>query len=148
MKMKRIVTAAAVLFTTTGLHAQPAYDPFHDSYFINELNKNITILIFFAIIGIFVIAFMRVTFDHRLKAKMIEKGVSENLAAQFLRSNTRNMKNEAIKWFCIFTGLGTGLLIVNLFQPYGLHSLAILSFSIAAGFLGYYLFSRRSEKAE
>lgn len=146
--MKRILTAAAVIFTTTGLHAQPAYDPFHDSYFINELNKNITILIFFAIIGIFVIAFMRVTFDHRLKAKMIEKGVSENLAAQFLRSNTRNMKNEAIKWFCIFTSLGVGLLVVTFFQPYGLHSLAILSFSIAAGFLGYYLFSRQSEKTE
>jgi hypothetical protein len=148
MKMKRIATAAVVIFATTNLHAQPAYDPLHDSYFINELNKNVTILIFFALIGVFVIALMRVTFDHRLKAKMIEKGVSENLAAQFLRSNTRNMKNEALKWFCIFSSLGAGLLIVNLFQPYGLHSVAILSFSIAAGFLGYYLFSRRSEKAE
>lgn len=144
MKMKKIITVIAVLFTSTALQAQQEYNALRDSNFINEVFKNATILFLFSMIGVFVITIMRLSFDHRLKTKMIEKGVSENLAAQFLKSNTRNLKNEAVKWFFIFAGIGIGLGIVGLFQPYGVHSLAIIALSISAGFLAYYLFIRRA----
>jgi hypothetical protein len=144
MKMKKIITIIAVLFTSTALQAQQGYNALQDSYFVAEVFKNATILFLFSMIGVFVITIMRLSFDHRLKTKMIEKGVSENLAAQFLKSNSRNLKNEAMKWFFIFAGIGVGLGIVRLFQPYGVHSLAIIALSISAGFLAYYLFIRRA----
>jgi hypothetical protein len=42
----------------------------------------------------------------------------------------------------MFASIGVGLILVRLIQPFGLHSLAILAFSIAAGFGAYYYFSR------
>jgi hypothetical protein len=47
---------------------------------------------------------------------------------------------------CYFSRLGAGLMIVNYTQPLGIHSLAIMAFSISLSFLGYYFFIRQAGK--
>jgi hypothetical protein len=46
----------------------------------------------------------------------------------------------------MLAAIGAGLLMVSWVRPFGLHSLAILAFSVAAGFGAYYYFSRQKEK--
>ena len=52
------------------------------------------------------------------------------------------------KWFAMLAGTGVGLTLVNYTMPLGVHSIAIMSFSIAASFLGYYLFIRKTREGE
>jgi hypothetical protein len=48
----------------------------------------------------------------------------------------------------MLAGTGVGLTLVNYTMPLGVHSIAIMSFSIAASFLGYYLFIRKTREGE
>ncbi|HMG66584.1 MAG TPA: hypothetical protein VK588_02825, partial [Chitinophagaceae bacterium] len=51
-------------------------------------------------------------------------------------------QNYTLQWFFMLAAIGVGLVLVKIIQPFGLHSLAILAFSIAAGFGSYYYFSK------
>ena len=84
--------------------------------------------------------------DNRLKARMIEKGVSDKVVEQLLQPDGKDVKGQAMKSFLLLSGIGLGLTIINFFLPIGIHSIAIMSFSIALSFLGYYYFLKRSEK--
>ena len=95
---------------------------------------------------LFILTILKRVMDHRLKNKIIDKGIPENLVASVLQPGTEKDRDINIKWCAILTGLGLGLTIVYNQQPLGIHSLAIMSFCIAASFLGYFLFLRFSEK--
>ena len=96
---------------------------------------------------LFIINIMKRIFEHRLKNKIVDKGISENIAHSILDTRTaEDNKNANIKWFSILAGIGIGLIGVNYTQPLSFHSLAIMSFSISLSFLGYYFFTRKTEK--
>jgi hypothetical protein len=76
----------------------------------------------------------------------VEKGIPENIASSILQTSPNENRNINIKWFALLTGLATGLTIIYYTLPLGIHSLAIMAFCIAAGFLGYYFFLKRSDK--
>ena len=42
--------------------------------------------------------------------------------------------------------IGAGIFLVSWIRPFGLHSLAILALSMAAGFGAYFYFSRQTDK--
>jgi len=46
----------------------------------------------------------------------------------------------------VLTCIGIGLLIIDATLPLGIHSVAIMAFSIALSFLGYFMYIRRSDK--
>ncbi len=95
----------------------------------------------------FIINMMKRIFEHRLKNKIVDKGISENIAQSILDNRTtEDNKNANIKWFSILAGIGIGLIGVNYTQPLSFHSLAIMAFSISLSFLGYYFFTRKTEK--
>ncbi len=95
----------------------------------------------------FIINIMKRIFEHRLKNKIVDKGISENIAQSILETKTtEDNKYANVKWFSILAGIGIGLTGVNYTQPLGFHSLAIMAFSISLSFLGYYLFIRNVEK--
>ena len=94
----------------------------------------------------FFINVLRRIFEHRLKNKIVDKGISETMAQSILETKSGEDKNANIKWFAILAGIGLGLTGVNYTQPLGFHSLAIMAFSISLSFLGYYLFTRNSGK--
>ena len=92
---------------------------------------------------LFILAILKRILDNRLKNKIIDKGIPENIVSSILQTNPKEDRNLNIKWFAILTGLGIGLTIINYTLPLGFHSLAIMAFSIAASFLGYYLFAKK-----
>ena len=92
---------------------------------------------------LFILAILKRILDNRLKNKIIDKGIPENIVSSILQTNPKEDRNLNIKWFAILTGLGIGLTIINYTLPLGFHSLAIMAFSIAVSFLGYYLFAKK-----
>jgi drug/metabolite transporter (DMT)-like permease len=95
---------------------------------------------------VFILAILKKLMDFRLKNKIVEKGIPENIIASILQTNPQEDLNVSIKWFAILAGLGIGLTIINFTQPLGIHSLAIMAFSISLSFLGYFLFVKHLKK--
>jgi len=141
--MKKLSVLAVVLLSSVMVHAQRFDD--RSIGIIEEITRSIIILFGMSLIGSFILIIFRQILDHRLKNRMLEKGASDELAAQFLRPDVKDVKKQTMKWFIIFLCIGAGFLFIDATQPIGLHSIAILCFCIALGYLAYYLFVRKME---
>ena len=134
--MKRIYTTAIILALCISAKAQNS-DPSIDaqmkwsSYLLFE---RLLTLAFFATTILYLI---KMILDDRIKNKLIEKGASDALVAQLLQPAAKDTRNIIIKWVCILSSSGIGLLLVSHFRPLGIHSLAIIILSLAGGFLAY-----------
>lgn len=139
--MKKIITVATLLLTSTFIQAQSS-----GNYYSDPVVFNICATIFVvALFMIFILTILKRMLEYRLKNKIIDKGVPESAVSSILNLNNSENKNINIKWFSLLAGVGIGLIIVNYTQPLGIHSLAIMSLSISASFLGYYFFTRRTD---
>lgn len=144
--MKKLISLTALLALSSICNAQNFYQ-FPDGSSITRQLFDIPAMILVVYLFIMLILnIIKSSMDHRLKSKMIEKGVSEKIVEQFLQPGNQDSKSQSIKWFLILSGIGAGLTTINFFLPIGIHSIAIMSFSIALSFLGYYYFLKRSEK--
>jgi hypothetical protein len=108
-------------------------------------NISATILVV-ALFMIFILSLVKKILAHRLRKKIIEKGIPENLAASILNQNSDHEGDTNLKWFAILTGISIGLILVHYSLPLGIHSLAILSLCIALSFLGYFLYIKKTKK--
>lgn len=143
--MKKIYITTTTLLIVTVASAQTE-DKFGDGALKFE---SLHIFAAFANIALFATAiyiFVKLLLDNRIKNKLLDKGAPEDLAMQLLQPAIKNDKAITIKWVCILTGLGIGLLIAYYTQPLGIHSIAIMCLSLAASFLGYFIFIRNSDK--
>lgn len=115
---------------------------------VNNINYIEAIMPIFAIAPIVLLTIYLTKFilDHRLRNKIIDRGISEQLAASILEKNEANRKDESIKWALLFMGLGTGLLIAYYTKPFDIHSLAIMAFSLAASYLGYFFYQKKQKQ--
>ncbi len=152
--MKKTLTIAAALLIFSALSANAQSYVLPGESLLNDRNFMeipATILAIY-IIGKFLLSLIRMFLDQRIKTKLIDRGLPENMVSQFLPAvqTSRSSLNRiaAIKWFSILTGIGIGLLLIGLFQPWSIISLAIMCFSVAFGFLVYYFFSRKLEEPE
>lgn len=96
---------------------------------------------------LFLISIVRLVLDNRLKVKMIEKEVSENVAEQMLQPTKINNRSQAFKWVMLLAGTGIGLGLVSINLPFGIHSIAILACCLSLSYLGYFIYLRRSENS-
>ena len=140
--MKKLIVIATVCSVSFTANA-------HDGVLeINEEMLQVAAAVF--VVGMFmyfIINIMKRILEHRLKNKIVDKGISENMAQSILATRpTEDNKNANIKWFAILAGIGLGLMGVTLTRPFGFHSLAIMAFSISLSFLGYYFFIRNAQK--
>ncbi len=140
--MKKIISIATVITSPFLVNAQTTNTPYIDKDIFNICASIFVVGLFM----IFILVIIKRLMDYRLKNKIVDKGISENIASSILQTNPKEDRNINIKWFAILTGLGVGLTIVYYTQPLGIHSLAIMAFCIAASFLGYYFTIRQSEK--
>ena len=140
--MKKILSLAAVVATPFVACAQDGYSTEFDRK-IFEICATIFVVGLFMI---FILTIMKRILDHRLKNKILERGITDSVALSILQTNPNENRNINIKWFAILAGLGAGLTIVNFTRPLGVHSLAIMSFCIAVSFLGYFYYLKQSEK--
>jgi 1,4-dihydroxy-2-naphthoate octaprenyltransferase len=144
--MKKTITAVIILLSSFAAEAEDSFDPFKDRQLIFDITNIIAILTVVYMISSFILQIIRQNFDYRIKSKVIEKGTSENIVQQLVQPNKKNPRNTLVQWFFILAGIALGFTIINLTRPFGLHSLAIMAFCIAAGFAGAYFFIRRSDK--
>jgi len=145
MKMKKLLAGAIIFFTPFVLHAQ---DDLRLGDGINigaEYVRIITAIFVLYLMITFIITIIKSILDFRLKSKMVDKGVSDKVVEQFLQPQNKDAKTQAIKAFLILAGIGVGLTAINFTSPIGIHSFAIMAFSIALSFLGYFYFIKRSE---
>ncbi|SFW35188.1 hypothetical protein [Chitinophaga sancti] len=104
----------------------------------------IPFLFLFVLIAVFLVIVIRSILDYRFKIKMVEKGVSENLAVQLL-SKPKQPRQTTMKWAILLGGTGLGVLLVALNGRLDIYSLAIMLFALSASFLGYYIYVVKSE---
>lgn len=140
--MKKIISIAAVIATPFVVIAQNTTTPTIDKGIFNAIASIFVVALFM----LFIFAILKRLLDNRLKNKIVDKGIPENIAASILQTNPKEDRNINIKWFSILAGIGIGLTIINYTLPLGFHSLAIMAFSISFSFLGYYFFIKQSEK--
>jgi hypothetical protein len=141
--MKKIITIIAAGLVSFTVNAQGDLD----MEFRPEVFRGVAAIFVVGMFMYFIINIMKRIFEYRLKNKIVDKGISENIAQSILATQTpEDNKYANVKWFAILAGIGLGLIGVNYTQPLGFHSLAIMAFSISLSFLGYYFFTRNAGK--
>lgn len=139
--MKKIVAGTALFLVPLALCAQP------DRLNSREFSDFLTvpgILFVIYLIWLFILTIIRWHLDHRLRAKLIEKGVSETIVEQFLQPRIKDIKAQALKWALILAGVGVGLMVVYYTLPLDIHSFGIMAFSLALSFLGYFYYLKQT----
>lgn len=137
--MKKMISIVTVTGTPFFVNAQNTGTLVIDKEIFNICASIFVVGLFM----IFILAILKRMMDFRLKNKILEKGIPENVALSILQTNPKDDRNINIKWFAILTGVGAGLTIIYYTLPLGIHSLAIMSFCIAASFLGYFFFLKQ-----
>lgn len=140
--MKRIISLMTVIAMPFMASAQD------NGYYFDRSSFNVCATIFVIILFMaFILLILKHIFDFRLKNKIVDNGIPENIIASILQTKPKEEDgNVNVKWAAILAGLGLALIIIYYTQPLGIHSLAIMSLSISASFLGYYFFNKHSEK--
>jgi hypothetical protein len=99
-------------------------------------------LVGFYLLCSFVLAIVRTVLNYLLKRQIVASAVSETVVGRLL-PGPQAEQNKLVKWIALLLSTGTGLALCNWYLPLGIHSVIILIFSTALGFLAYYLFLRR-----
>jgi len=139
--MKRIRTIIVLLFFSVTANAQTTYVFSNDRGMSTEFMRSVFITIVLCIICGFILSLIRLILNDQLKRKMLEKGVPGEVIASMLPR--KNELTIAIKWFSVLVAVSAGLLIVTATAPLGMHSIAIMTFCVALGFLGFYIWAKR-----
>jgi drug/metabolite transporter (DMT)-like permease len=143
--MKKIIVMClgAITIAPSTAIAQDSYSNQNNG--LNMEVFNITATIFVVIlVMIFILTILKRMLEFRLKNKIADKGISESIASSILQAEAKVDSTINIKWFFLLAGMGAGLTIVNYTLPLGIHSMAIMSFSIALSFLGYHYYLKRT----
>ncbi len=145
--MKKISLTTAILLFFLAAQAQPQgdFDPFKDRDFLFDALHICTILFAIYLVSSFLLQLFKSGISYRLKNRMLDKGTEENIVRELLLPEKKENKNYILQWFFMLIALGVGLLLVGFTRPFGLHSIAILAFSIAAGFGSAYYFTKQKD---
>jgi FtsH-binding integral membrane protein len=140
--MKKAFIAIAILTSSIAAFAEDKPEPLINRELVFDLIHACLFLLVIYLISSFILQLVRQNFDFRLKSRILEKGTAENIVGQLVQPEKTNPRNTLLQWFCALIGIAVGFTIMNFTQPLGLHSLAIMAFSVAAGLGIYYLFTR------
>lgn len=133
-----IITSA----TTCAAHAQNNNIPTIDK----DIQVMIGMIIGIAFISFTILSILKLWMRYRLKNKLIDNGLSENIINSILQEGNNSNKNSNLKWFVILAGVGIALTIINYTLPLGIHSIAIMTFCISASFLIYFFYLKHTDK--
>jgi Mn2+/Fe2+ NRAMP family transporter len=147
--MKKTGLTVVVFLLAIAAQAQAAqdhqnFDPLKDRYFLFDALHIGTMLIAIYLIASFILQIFKAGMTARIKNRMLDKGTEENIVRELLQPDKKEDKNYILQWFFIMVAIGIAFLLLMLTRPFGLHSLAIIAFSIAAGFGANYYFTRNN----
>ena len=135
----------SLLAIVTQAQQRENFDPFKDRDFLFDVLHIGTMLIAIYLIASFILQIFKAGMTARIKNRMLDKGTEENIVRELLQPDKKENKNYILQWFFIMVAIGVAFLLLMLTSPFGLHSLAIIAFSIAAGFGAYYYFTKHNE---
>jgi hypothetical protein len=144
--MKKIITLSILILTSLIGNAEGVYKLQDGKEISRQLIDIPASILAVYIVSIFLINVIKGILNYRLKYKMIDKGVSEDMIKLLLQPDQNDAKNQTIKSFFILAGLGIGVTITGFFQPFGIHSLVIIIFSLSLSFLAHYFYIKRTQK--
>ena len=144
--MKKALIAMAFIGSSLVAFAQDKPEPLVSRDLIFDVIHICAIITIIYLISSFILQLFRGSFDCRLKSKMLERQTDENIVGQLVQSDKPNPLNNILQWVCTLASVGVGFLVIELTQPYGLHSLAIMALSVAAGLGLYYFIVIRTKK--
>lgn len=146
--MKKLLIYTFTLMATVQTFAQ--YEPITNTTSnvektstIDPIGEIIIPILFISFLIFMIISLIKYFLDFRLKNKLIDRGMAEQLSAYLLNKNAQENQNEAIKLAILFCGMGIGLIITYLTTPINIHSLAIMAISLGLSYLGYFYYLRR-----
>ena len=93
----------------------------------------------------FVLAAIKLVLNYLLKRQIVASAVSESVVERLL-PGPQDEQNKVMKWVALLLSSGVGLTLCSWSLPLGIHSVIILLFSTAFGFLAYYFFLRLQAK--
>ena len=144
MKKISLTIAVSLLAMFTQAQDHQNFDPFKDRDFLFDALHIGTMLIAIYLIASFILQIFKAGMTARIKNRILDKGTEENIVRELLQPDKKENKNYILQWFFIMVAIGVAFLLLMLTSPFGLHSLAIIAFSIAAGFGAYYYFTRQN----
>lgn len=111
-----------------------------------DVYKTIVVLFFLVLIMRFILMIINKFLDHKIKNRIIDKGLSNEFAAALLQTEKTNELANSIKWFLLLLSTGIGLFVTTKVLPLGIHSIAIIAISISLGFLTYSFYLKTNNK--
>lgn len=143
--MKRILAITIIQLATVPTFAQntPGADK---SSAVEPIREIILTILFISFLIFMLTTLVKYFLDYRLKSKLVDRGMSEQLTAHLSGSNDQDKQKEVIKLAILFCGIGLGLTITYLTAPIHIHSLAIMVFSLGLSYLAYFFYLRKSNK--
>ncbi|WDF57173.1 hypothetical protein [Mucilaginibacter sp. KACC 22063] len=146
--MKKIVSLIPLLLAGLIASANPSADTAAagNETVLFTLNA-LAILLVIYIASSFLLALVRLFLGDRLRRTLLEKDASEEVITRMLPP-ADSMRQNALQWCCLLLAAGIGLSICYYNQPLGLNSAVIMSFSLAAGLLAYYLISKPKKSGQ
>lgn len=146
--MKKILVGIGTTIITISAFAQNKSITGLTSNEVNSLRPVALGEIVLPILFISFLIFMLITavkyfLEFRIKNKLIEKGMAEQLSAYLLSNNEQEKKNDVAKWAILLCGIGVGLIITYLTAPIDIHSFAIMAFSLGLSYWAYFFYLKK-----
>lgn len=143
--MKKSFLFVTFLAGSLATYAQDQPEPLVNRELLYSILNTCSLVIVIYLIANFLVRIVRYNFDFRLKSKIVEKQTAEGIVSQLVQPEKTNTMRTILQWFCTLLGVGIGFTIMTLTQPLGLHSLAIMAFSVAAGLGTYYYLGKKAK---
>ena len=144
--MKSIWLLLLFCLLAWGAQAQTTSVPAFDLPTLEPLARHVFMPVFgLYLLCNFVLAAIRLVLNYLLKKQIVAAATSESIVERIL-PGPQDEQNKIVKWVALLLSTGGGLLLCSWYLPFGIHSIIILIFSTALGFLAYYLFLRRQSK--
>jgi hypothetical protein len=103
-------------------------------------------IIAITLVVVLIIQVTKYILDHKLKNKIIDRTISEQLANSILQKSAADKKDESIKWSILLLSLSGGLTVAYHTMPLHIHSLAIMAFSAGISYLIYFFYLQKKNK--
>jgi hypothetical protein len=126
--------------------AQDALLPALDAHAVEMGRRVILPAIALFLLGYFVLTAIKLVLNYLLRNKIVDAAVISESVVERLLPGPQDEQNKVVKWVALLLSTGAGLTACSRYLPLGLHSVIIMVFSTALGFLAYYLFLRRQAK--
>lgn len=141
--MKKALMIVVALGGSIVAYAQDKPQPLINRDMLYDLVHICAMLLVIYLISSFILQLVRNNFDFRLKSKIIERQTDEHIVSQIIQPDKPNSLSSILQWICALAAVGIGFLVIELTEPYGLHSLAIMALCVAAGLIVYYRMAKR-----